>query len=193
MVSFSAAGLINSNMARSLLQFDITTLIFLVLFCLMAFLDINIELTNFTKRRNLFDTSFLRGETSKTLTMDINGLTYHHVDKNLKWKDREGIAIVMLVSSQQEDVDNACTALMSLSFLDGDASDHPAHVLIFNEEDLSQNQTDALINSTDRTIAFPLVDLKTLPDGLEIEAQDRVADLQITRFWITGKQISVII
>jgi hypothetical protein len=70
-------------------------------------------------------------------------------------------AIVMLLSNRQEDIDDAIFAIHSMEpYL-------PPIVpmLIFNEGNLSELQTRALVNSTSRLIFFPLVNFSDFPIG----------------------------
>jgi len=92
-------------------------------------------------------------------------------------------------------VDDACLALKSLAFLQGDDDRHPAPVLIFNEGDLTDDQLYFLVSCTERPIAFPLVDFTTFPGGFDkqvntqmfhVEKRKEWGYYQMLRFWITA-------
>ena len=107
----------------------------------------------------------------------------------------QGSVIALLVSSRPQDIQEAQIALRSLAFLKGDKDpEHPAPVLIFNEGDLPDKAIKALIASTNRPIAFPLVNFMLFPAGFnpEIETHKFVVKgrkpwgyYQMIRFWIT--------
>jgi len=86
-------------------------------------------------------------------------------------KDSEigGAAIAILVPAFDADVANCCIALKSLKFLKGDQDYLPkdkAPVLLFNEGFLTLNQMNFLSGCTDRTVAFPVVNMeKQFPVG----------------------------
>jgi len=81
-----------------------------------------------------------------------------------------GPAICILVNNQEKDISELQTALRSLEFLQGDI-DSPSPVLIFNEGDLSDESITLIRTSTDRPIAFPLVDFTLFPDGFDPETE----------------------
>lgn len=80
-------------------------------------------------------------------------------------KDREtgGAAIAILVPAFEADVEMCCIALKSLKFLKGDQDHLPqdkAPVLLFNEGSLTLNHMNLLSECTDRTVAFPVVNME---------------------------------
>lgn len=108
-----------------------------------------------------------------------------------------GPVIALLVASRPQDIDEACLALRSLVFLKGDNPNFPAPVLLFNEGDLSREQVNALRQSTNRPVAFPLVDFsnENFPKGWNHQIETkmfRVKDrnnwgyYHMIRFWVTG-------
>lgn len=107
----------------------------------------------------------------------------------------EGSVIALLVASRPQDIQEAQIALRSLAFLKGDKDpEHLAPVLIFNEGDLPDRAIKALIESTNRPIAFPLVNFMLFPAGFnpDIEAHKFVVKgrkpwgyYQMIRFWTT--------
>lgn len=70
--------------------------------------------------------------------------------------------ICILVTDNGKDVSDLLVALQSLAFLQGD-SELPSPVLIFNENNLSVSQIEAIRTSTNRPITFPTVNITTLP------------------------------
>jgi len=72
--------------------------------------------------------------------------------------------ICVLVTNNEKDVADLLVALQSLKFLQGD-SDLLSPVLIFNENNLSDEQIEAIRISTNRPISFPIVDMTTFPQG----------------------------
>lgn len=115
---------------------------------------------------------------------------------------KKGPVIACLVTNRQKDIDELQVALRSLAFLNGDDPEFPAPVLVFNEGDLSDEQTQSIVQSTSRPVAFPLVDFTTFPAGFDPDAADssnttgvkkfRVQGrsewgyYQMIRFWVTG-------
>eukprot|EP00586_Coscinodiscus_wailesii_P018405 CAMPEP_0172495188 /NCGR_PEP_ID=MMETSP1066-20121228/64211_1 /TAXON_ID=671091 /ORGANISM="Coscinodiscus wailesii, Strain CCMP2513" /LENGTH=405 /DNA_ID=CAMNT_0013266701 /DNA_START=56 /DNA_END=1273 /DNA_ORIENTATION=+ len=114
---------------------------------------------------------------------------------------KKGPVIAALVTNRQKDIDELQVALKSLAFLQGDDPEYPAPVLVFNEGDLSEEQTQSLVDSTTRPMAFPLVDFTIFPPGFDPNGDTsnstgvkkfRVKDrsewgyYQMIRFWITG-------
>jgi len=74
--------------------------------------------------------------------------------------------ICLLVTNNDKDVADLLVALQSLAFLQGDKA-LPSPVLIFNEDNLSDEQIYAIRSSTNRPISFPTVDLTTFPPGFK--------------------------
>jgi hypothetical protein len=68
-------------------------------------------------------------------------------------------AIVMLLSNRQEDIDDALFSIRSME----PHLPPTVPMLIFNEGNLSQQQSRALVNSTSRVIKFPLVNFSEFP------------------------------
>ena len=110
---------------------------------------------------------------------------------------KNGPVIATLVTNSTKDTDELRLSLQSLMFLQGDDPDHPAPVLVFNEGDLSGKQVQLIVSSTNRPVAFPIVDLTTFPPGFQSEQEDGGPQYlvknrkpwgyyQMIRFWITG-------
>lgn len=72
--------------------------------------------------------------------------------------------ICFLVTNNPKDVEDLLVALRSLAFLQGDKS-LLSPVLVFNEDNLSHDQIEAIRTGTNRPISFPTVDLTTFPPG----------------------------
>lgn len=130
-----------------------------------------------------------------------------------------GPAVAVLTTRHEKDVEELCLALRSLRFLRGDGtanhddheedsttspSVHRAPVLVFNEGDLTPAQMEYVDSCTDRTVAFPFVELNAFfPKGFDPEAEwetfakgehyfkslpgrARWSYAQMIRFWTTG-------
>lgn len=101
--------------------------------------------------------------------------------------EQGGSAIAVVTTNNENDVENLKRALQSLKFLTGDDPERPAPVVIFHEGDLSPDQMNAIIASTNRPITFPQVDLKSLPFGFDPKdaPQEDIRRYQMDRFWLT--------
>jgi len=120
-----------------------------------------------------------------------------------------GPAVAVLTTTAQSDIDELCLALKSLVFLTGDSSPYPnrmkrAPILVFNEGDLTMTQMKRIDSCTDRTVAFPFVELNAFfPKGFDPEGEwqkftqgdhyfeslpgrARWSYAQMIRFWTTG-------
>lgn len=115
---------------------------------------------------------------------------------NSKFYHPGGPCIATLVTEEDKDVEELQTALKSLAFLNGDKNPaHPAPVLVFNEGNLNSEQVKAIVQSTTRPIAFPLVDFVSFPQGFDpdnespefiVKGRKTWGYYQMIRFWVTG-------
>uniref|UniRef100_A0A6S9A8V6 Nucleotide-diphospho-sugar transferase domain-containing protein n=2 Tax=Ditylum brightwellii TaxID=49249 RepID=A0A6S9A8V6_9STRA len=115
-----------------------------------------------------------------------------------------GSVIATLCTNKDSDVANLRSALKSLAFLRGDQSTDPyskllkTPVLVFNEGDLNPAQIKSIVESTDRPVAFPLVDFQSFPNGFnpelefaksapmfEVSGRSPWGYYQMIRFWVT--------
>lgn len=105
-----------------------------------------------------------------------------------------GPVIASLCTNIDKDVKELQNALKSLKFLHGDDPNQISPVLVFNEGDLSQDQINAIVASTNRPIAFPLVDFTSFPPGFDPDKESREFSVkgrskwgyyQMIRFWVT--------
>jgi len=107
-----------------------------------------------------------------------------------------GSVIATLVPNNSKDIDELKRALKSLKFLKGDADPKlKAPVLIFNENNLSDDIKKDLATYTDRPVAFPIVDFSIFPAGFDpknetvdfqVKGRDEWGYYQMIRFWVTG-------
>lgn len=112
-----------------------------------------------------------------------------------KYPDGEGSVIATLVSSRPSDIEDLLVALKSLAFLKGDKDpEAPAPVLIFNEGDLSKENIEDIVASTDRPIGFPKVNFNSFPEGFDpdqekasfpVRGREKWGYMQMIRFWTT--------
>jgi len=185
-------------------QFHIKILSVLCIYCLFSLIGQNKGyLSGAQRKAYLLDQGEKAKKTTSILiknTLD-NALTYYNArGRRLRNKfpasyPKNGPVISILVASRQKDVDEACLALQSLVFLGGDSKEHPAPVLMFNEGDLSEEQTAFIIGCTTRPIAFPLVNFTSFPEGWDHEVsakkflvggRNEWGYYQMIRFWVTG-------
>lgn len=137
-----------------------------------------------------------------------DGLLYFNVDKKSlgtavlshlpkSTYPKGGACISVLVTNRTKDIDEIQVALRSLAFLKGDTDKkNKAPVLVFNEGNLSPLQVQSIVTSTDRPVAFPLVDFskfpsnfdpfKDEPDFLVKGRVNKWGYYQMIRFWVTG-------
>ena len=110
---------------------------------------------------------------------------------------KAGPVIVILTTNTEKDVGDTQIALRSLEFLSGDIDPaRPAPILIFNEGDLREEQTQTLIESAGkRPISFPYIDFREFPEGLDLKHDGQKFNVkgrknpwgyhQMIRFWVT--------
>jgi len=128
-------------------------------------------------------------------------------------KDR--LVIVTIVTKDKSDVNQLCNALESLIFLQGDA-DYLSPVLVFHEGDLTDEQLERIVLSTNRPVGFPYFDSSSFPRAFnhkkfmnsisvssssslhffgtsktstsktKTQLQDTLGYKQMLRFWISG-------
>ena len=106
-----------------------------------------------------------------------------------------GPVIAILLANRPQDIEELKLALRSLVFLRGDHDpEHLAPVLIFNEGDLEDVTIADLVRSTNRPIAFPVVDFFSFPPGFNpdngapefvVQGRNPWGYYQMIRFWVT--------
>jgi len=107
-----------------------------------------------------------------------------------------GPVIATLVPNNEKDIEELKRALKSLKFLKGDTDPKmKAPVLIFHENNLSDDTKKELAEFTDRPVAFPIVDFSVFPDGFDphnetvdfqVRGRDEWGYYQMIRFWVSG-------
>lgn len=101
----------------------------------------------------------------------------------------EGSVIATFVTPQ--DTEQVQVALRSLAFLQGDTdAEHLTPVLIFNEGNLSEDAVRAMIDSTNRPIGFPIVNMlsesaKSSSDQQDQEDESASWNYHFMRFWVS--------
>ena len=130
---------------------------------------------------NIYRQEYFNLDKSNPLTKELLPLQHYAEGK--------GPVIALLLKNRSEDIEKVQVVLRSLLFLKGDLDpEHLAPVLIFNEGDLHYQSIEILVRSTDRPIAFPVVDIHSFPSGFQPE-KERANDLwdnqQRIRFWMT--------
>lgn len=186
-----------STRTQSIYRFEIRVLSTLCLIFLAAIININVNRFKVSQSNDWKTPSQQRQRKKLTYNEPI----YYNVEENRRLSNfpadypTDGPVVAILVASRQKDVDEVCTALKSLVFLGGDSEEHPAPVLIFNEGDLTVNQTEFIIDCTERPIAFPLVDFTEFPEGFDHHVESKMFRVggrkewgyyQMIRFWISG-------
>ena len=143
------------------------------------------------------------GEYIDMLTnIEDDNLEYHNLKEDgslepiLSVCKEGGPVIATLVPKNSKDIDELKRALKSLKFLKGDTDPKlKAPVLIFNENNLSDDIKKDLATFTDRPVAFPIVDFSIFPTGFDpknetvdfqVKGRDEWGYYQMMRFWVTG-------
>ena len=113
----------------------------------------------------LFCTFLITSLVVKNLTL------FHPLQKISEFSQNEeiakklrGPAIASLVTNDENDIIDLCTALNSLKNLPDNSS---APALIFNEDNLFPSQIELLRNCTPRELFFPLVNFSIFPRGFD--------------------------
>lgn len=186
-------------MSQSLLRFHIKLSFAVCILSSLILVNLNTQLF-YSKTKSFLKEIHYR----RTLSTDLE--YYNTMGKNdngrrlsssflSEYPDQSPV-IVTYVSNDVKVVDELCLAFKTMVYLGDDDSEHPAPLLVFNEDDITVEQKEFIVGCTESPIAFPIVDLNSFPGSwinkqtmstsFGLEGREQWLSHQLTRFWITG-------